>query len=345
MVSLNVIQTKLEILYVSPFFIKHSLLRKLRLFVQTSGTHKVIKSVYLCITNYLKNMIKSMTGYGRIQVESEKANITIEVKTLNSKQLDINCRIPASYKENELEIRNLINTKLRRGKVDCFINIEVTTENEAPEINTELVEYYYKQIKSLSNKLKLDSTDDVLGDILRFPDIFKTQNGELDQETWKKTKEGLMNAIDLVDEFRITEGKVLEADFILRINNILSLLERIAPFESERINNIKARIKTNLNRQEEIDVDENRFEQELIFYMEKLDITEEKIRLNKHCEYFLETIGAELSSGKKLIFIAQEIGREINTIGAKANDADIQRIVVLMKDELEKIKEQLFNIL
>jgi uncharacterized protein (TIGR00255 family) len=286
-----------------------------------------------------------MTGYGKSQMETSKANITIEVKTLNSKQLDINCRIPSSYKEYELEIRNLINTKLRRGKVDCSINLEVTAIDEAPEINTDLVKNYYLQIKSLADTLEPGATGDILGNVLGFPDIFKTKNGELDPQIWQATWKGLGEAVDLVDQFRIAEGKVLEADFISRINNISSLLNDILPLESERINNIKARIKTNLNRQEEVDVDENRFEQELIFYLEKLDITEEKIRLKKHCDYFLETIESALSSGKKLSFIAQEIGREINTIGAKANDADIQRIVVLMKDELEKIKEQLFNIL
>jgi uncharacterized protein (TIGR00255 family) len=290
-------------------------------------------------------MIKSMTGYGRSQVESEKANITVEVKTLNSKQLDINCRIPGSFKEKELEIRNIINSSLSRGKVDCQINLEMKTGEDAPELNTELVEYYYQQIKSISDKLQPESGNDILGNILRLPDVFMTQNGEVDEVTWMAAREGLMQAIEGVDQFRINEGKVLEDDFILRINNIQQLLTDINPFESERINNIKTRIKANLNRMEDVESDPNRFEQELIYYLEKLDITEEKIRLKKHCEYFLDTISQDVSSGKKLVFITQEIGREINTIGAKANDADIQRIVVLMKDELEKIKEQLFNIL
>jgi uncharacterized protein (TIGR00255 family) len=285
-----------------------------------------------------------MTGYGRSKIESEEANITIEVKTLNSKQLDINCRIPQCYKEHELEIRNLINAMLNRGKVDCSITMELSEGGDAPQIDTELVSYYYQQVKSLSKELDVDKGD-LLGHVLRFPDIFKNHNGDLDPKTWEATKRGLEEAISLVDASRIKEGKVLEKDFILRINAILTLLDEIEPFESNRIENIKSRIKSNLNRQEEIEVDENRFEQELIFYLEKLDITEEKIRLKKHCDYFMETIEAKASSGKKLGFITQEIGREINTIGAKANDADIQRLVVLMKDELEKIKEQLFNIL
>lgn len=307
----------------------------------------VPKSNYICIkTINSLSMIKSMTGFGKQVLDLDNAKITIEIRTLNSKQLDINCRISNSYKAHELDIRNLIGEKLERGKVDCLISVEKNSAESASVINLELAEHYLVQIKELSEKTKLVFDNDLMSIILKMPDIFMTPEHTIDEQELAALNEAVLFALDSVNNYRTTEGASLELDFTERVITIQELLKQVDQFEAERTRKIKDRIKNNLLQNfESGQIDQNRFEQEIIFYLEKLDITEEKIRLQKNCDYFLETLKLDNSSGKKLGFIGQEIGREINTLGSKANDADIQKIVVLMKDELEKIKEQLFNIL
>ncbi len=293
-------------------------------------------------------MIKSMTGFGKQVVTTENNNYQIEIRTLNSKQPDINLRMPFFLKEYELEIRNVLNKSLIRGKIDVNIVNEKSTSDTVPSINQSVAGHYYKEIINLAKSLELNTNDseNLLSSILKMPDVLSSPIESIDPEEWKKLKEGLEFAINNVNEFRSAEGKALYKDLNKRIIKITELLKEVDPFEPERSKRIKERIRSGLvSFVEDVQQDNNRLEQEMIYYIEKLDITEEKVRLKKHCEYFLETMKKEDFPGKKLGFIGQEIGREINTMGAKANDADIQRIVVLMKDELEKIKEQLFNIL
>jgi len=291
-------------------------------------------------------MIKSMTGFGKHTVEVKNNVITIEIRTLNSKQLDLNLRSPINYKENELEARNLVSNFLQRGKIDVNINIEHKSAENAPVINAELAQHYYSELNSLSRKLGVDAPSNYLEMILKMPDVLATQQEEIDPEEWQLIQDGLTAACKSVDNFRTQEGKLIEEEFIIRIKTISGLLLKVEPYEIERAAKVKERIQTNLNNLSlENQPDQNRLEQEMIYYIEKLDISEEKSRLKKHCDYFVETLKDKDAQGKKLGFISQEIGREINTLGAKANDVNIQKIVVLMKDELEKIKEQLFNIL
>lgn len=291
-------------------------------------------------------MIKSMTGFGRQTFDTGNNLITIEIRTLNSKQLDMNLRSPINYKEKELDVRNLISTHLERGKIDINISFEHKSIDSAAVINTDLAVHYFEQLKALSNKLGINSENDFLQLILKMPDVLASQQEEINPEEWQLVLDGLNNTCQIVDQFRISEGKLIEADFSKGIKIIIDLLSRVEPFEAERTLKIKERILSNLkNMMQETQTDQNRLEQEMIYYIEKLDISEEKMRLKKHCDYFLETLKDKDSQGKKLGFISQEIGREINTLGSKANDVDIQKIVVLMKDELEKIKEQIFNIL
>ena len=293
-------------------------------------------------------MIKSMTGFGKHLVNTGNNSYQIEIRTLNSKQVDVNLRIPFFLKEFELNIRNLLNKSLVRGKIDVNITNEKATTNTIPSINHSVASHYFKEIKNLSQKLdiNLNNPGEVLSMIIKMPDVLTSPDDSIEPEEWKQLKEGIESAIEKVNEFRLTEGQALSDDLNKRIVSIGELLKEIDPFEPERAIRIKERIKNNLaNFGDDIQQDKNRLEQEMIYYIEKLDITEEKVRLKKHCEYFLETMDTTEFPGKKLGFISQEIGREINTMGAKANDADIQKIVVIMKDELEKIKEQLFNIL
>lgn len=293
-------------------------------------------------------MIKSMTGFGKHIINTENNNYQIEIRTLNSKQIDINLRMPFFLKEYELDIRNILNTSLIRGKIDVNIINEKATSDTVPSINQSVASHYLEEIENLTKTLNLNNIDNdqLLSMILKMPDILSSPIESIDPAEWVKLKDGLEIAIEKVNDFRLTEGKALFDDLNVRILKITELQKKVDPFEPERAIRIKERIRNNLsNFSEEIQHDKNRFEQEMIYYIEKLDITEEKVRLKKHCEYFLETMKNEEFPGKKLGFIGQEIGREINTLGAKANDADLQKIVVLMKDELEKIKEQLFNIL
>ncbi|MFH1005728.1 MAG: YicC/YloC family endoribonuclease [Bacteroidota bacterium] len=289
-------------------------------------------------------MIKSMTGFGKAEVSLKNKNVTIEIRSLNSKQMDINMRALDVYREKELALRSLLAENLIRGKIDLNITLEITNEKKDVNINRVLVKKYHKELKSLAKELS-DESKNLLPLILSLPDIMKIEKEKINEKEWKQIMSGTEKAIGQLEQFRITEGKALEKDLQTRIDIIQKLLSEIEILDKERIPSVKERLKKNISdllSQEKID--ENRFEQELIYYIEKFDITEEKVRLKTHCEYFFKTMN-ENECGKKLGFISQEIGREINTIGSKANDADIQKIVVQMKDELEKIKEQLNNVL
>lgn len=290
-------------------------------------------------------MIQSMTGFGKATAELSNKKITVEVKSLNSKQLDLSMRIPSVYKEQELNVRSLIARRLERGKVDFAIYVENTSKETTSQINQNVLEAYYNQIKSSSEKLGVDVPADWFQVLLRLPDVLKYEAQEADEEEWKIVDDAINQALDQLVEFRKQEGRMLENLFIQKISNISTLMSDIEPYEAGRVDKVKARIIEALEKIENFDYDKNRFEQEMIYYIEKLDINEEKSRLTNHLKYFLETLKDTSGQGKKLGFITQEIGREINTTGSKANDAQIQQIVVQMKDELEQIKEQVLNVL
>jgi len=291
-------------------------------------------------------MIKSMTGYGKSMAEVPQKKVSVEIKSLNSKSLDLNSRIPWLYKEKESEIRNMISQKLDRGKIDITINFDALDAEIIPVINKNVVKNYFVQMKEISSELGINSDDQILSIIMRMPDALKTEKPELPDNEWLLVREKINEAIEQLDIYRAEEGKSLEADLMRCIGKILGYLEEIEKHEGNRIKKIREKLGTSLieNVGKE-NVDMNRFEQEIIYYLEKLDINEEKVRLRKHCEYFLEKVASLPPNGKILNFIAQEMGREINTIGSKANDASIQKLVVSMKDELEKIKEQTLNVL
>ncbi len=287
-----------------------------------------------------------MTGFGKTTAEIAGKKITIEIRSLNSKSLDLNTRLPWLYREKESEIRNIISQKLDRGKIDLIISFDVLDIENVPVINNEVVKTYYKQIKEIAGELNIKTDEQTLATILRFPEVFKTEKPELAEEEWLLIKAKIIESAEQLDNFRIEEGSSLESDIAGCINRILTLLTEIEDFEEERITRIRNKLNNllveNIGTE---NIDMNRFEQELIFYLEKIDINEEKVRLKKHCDYFLEKTATDPPNGKILNFITQEIGREINTIGSKANDASIQKVVVMMKDELEKIKEQALNVL
>jgi uncharacterized protein (TIGR00255 family) len=289
---------------------------------------------------------KSMTGFGKAIHEIPGKKITVEIRSLNSKQLDLNLRIPYLYKEKELELRTEIGKQLERGKVDVTVFTETTQESTPTSLNKTLAKAYFNELKSLSEELN-EGTENLLSIVVKMPDVLKAEREtvELDEKEWNEVKATVNRAIEAFQKFRDDEGKSLENEFNNRIGIIAKLLNEVLQLDDARVTNIKNRIKNNL--EEVIDtnkIDQNRFEQELIYYIEKLDITEEKLRLKTHLNYFNDTM-KEPGSGRKLGFISQEIGREINTIGSKANDAGMQKMVVQMKDELEKIKEQLLNVL
>ncbi|RCW34588.1 YicC/YloC family endoribonuclease [Marinilabilia salmonicolor] len=290
-------------------------------------------------------MIKSMTGFGKSVCELPAKRITIEIKSLNSKQLDINTRIPNLYREKELSMRNIISQTLQRGKVDVTFYVESMIPDKIPQVNEEVISAYHNQLKSVADKLNIGDSTDYLRIIMPLPDTMKTMPAELEEEEWKAVSSSLSEAFEQLDNFRIQEGNSMQTDVRERCGNIATLLEQITPFETQRTEKIKNRIKENLSDFSNNGADDNRFEQELIYYLEKLDISEEKVRLKNHINYFYETMEEDGPVGKKLGFITQEMGREINTLGSKANDSDIQHIVVKMKDDLEKIKEQILNIL
>jgi len=287
-----------------------------------------------------------MTGFGRSTLELPEKSITIDLKTLNSKQFDANLRLPPLYREKEGEIRLMLNTQLERGKIELNINIDNNGESGSYQFNRSLARQYFTEMKTLADALGMELDNDVITTLARMPDVLKAEQPALEQQEWERVREAIVEAIRKLNRFREEEGAALEKDLQERVNIIEELLLKIPPLEEKRIVTLRERLTKQLEEllpQESID--KNRFEQEVVFYLDKMDITEEKVRLKKHCEYFTETLALKESSGKKLGFISQEMGREINTLGSKANDADIQKIVVLMKDELEKIKEQLFNIL
>ena len=286
-----------------------------------------------------------MTGYGIAEQIYLTKRIVVEVKTLNSKQLDLSLKMPQELRPQELDYRNEIANILQRGKIDVVISVTDTNVEQNTHIEKEVIASYLKQIKEISEEYNIPASADLAMLLFKMPGIFVTPEQEYDETFIEKVKETLLEALRITDDFRRQEGEILKVDLLKRKNLILEYLGEVIPFENNRHENIKNKLVKNLTELTQSGkYDENRFEQELIFYLEKLDITEEKVRLEKHCSYFDETIDEE-GAGKKLGFISQEMGREINTLGSKANDADIQRLVVKMKDELEKIKEQLFNIL
>lgn len=292
-------------------------------------------------------MIQSMTGYGKATAELPDKKINVEIKSLNSKAMDLSTRIAPIYREKEMEIRNEISKTLERGKVDFSLWIEKKegTENATP-INQTLIEGYYQQIQAISQKLNIPVPSDWFQTLLRLPDVMtKTELQELSEEEWKTAQDCISEAIGHLVDFRKQEGEALEKKFREKIKNITNLLESITPFEKERVEKIKERITDALEKTLNTDYDKNRLEQELIYYIEKLDVNEEKQRLSNHLKYFINTLENGSGQGKKLGFIAQEMGREINTLGSKSNHAEMQKIVVQMKDELEQIKEQVLNVM
>ncbi|CAM1363552.1 conserved hypothetical protein [Tenacibaculum sediminilitoris] len=288
-------------------------------------------------------MIQSMTGYGKSVLHLPSKKVTIEVKSLNSKNLDLNTRIPSYYREKELSVRKKLASSLVRGKVDFSIYVEMTADETSTMVNTGVVREYMQQLRNVT---QVGSSDDVelMKMAVRMPDALKTEREELDEEEWKQIDAHINEALKEIIQYRIDEAKSLEEDFKTRIVNIQSALEEIKKLDGDRVEHVKERLQKALTDLK-VEIDENRFEQELIYYLEKLDINEEKVRLANHLKYFLEQLNTEDSNGKKLGFIVQEIGREINTMGSKANFAPMQKLVIQMKDELEKIKEQILNVL
>ena len=289
-------------------------------------------------------MLKSMTGFGKATKEFEKRTVNVEIRSLNSKGMDLSFRLSSAYREFELELRSELARLLERGKVDLTVYVESKAVETPVEINSALAKEYHKKIKQLAAELNEPATD-VLYQVLKMPDVLKSERKEADENEWKEIKTVITAAIESLNKFRTQEGKSIEKDFTEHLGVIKTSLDKIIDLDKSRIAGIKDRIKGNLTEVIGADkIDQNRFEQELIYYIEKLDINEEKVRLKTHLDYFLTTM-QEPSGGKKLNFIAQEIGIEINTIGSKANHAEMQKLVVLMKDELEKIKEQTSNVL
>ncbi len=290
-------------------------------------------------------MILSMTGFGKSTTEINGKKITAEIKSLNSKQMDLSVRIPQQLRERELTLRSLVAKKLERGKVDLTITLESITNDVPVSINKTLAGQYKLQIEQMSQELNIPLPTDWYATLLRLPDVLKQDTAETDEKELSALDSVVESAIEHLIEFRTQEGKRLESFFKEKIACIQALLDEVPQYEEERIVKIKARIQEALEKLENVDYDKNRFEQEMIFYIEKLDITEEKIRLQNHLDYFLATMANGSGQGKKLGFISQEMGREINTMGSKANNAELQKVVVKMKDQLEQIKEQVLNVM
>jgi uncharacterized protein (TIGR00255 family) len=288
-------------------------------------------------------MIQSMTGYGKAVLQLPTKKVTIEIKSLNSKNLDLNVRIPSYYKEKELDVRKKLASSLVRGKVDFSIFVEMTADETSTTVNHGVVKDYMEQLR---NVLQAGVSNDVelLKMAVKMPDALKTDREELDENEWDLINDNIAIAITEIVQYRIDEAASLEIDFKERIENIRTYLEEVKALDGDRVENVKIRLKKAIDDLK-VDTDENRFEQELIYYLEKLDINEEKVRLANHLDYFLQTLASEDSNGKKLGFIVQEMGREINTTGSKANFAPMQKAVIQMKNELEQIKEQILNVL
>lgn len=286
-----------------------------------------------------------MTGFGRQTYQYNDKTISIELRTLNSKLFDLNLKTPVFIRERDTEIRNILSSQLERGKVELYITQESTSENTL-NINKTLFESYYNELKSMSDYFQNTTKTDLFSLVLRMPDVFSKEQNAMNEEDWKMFEKNLFLACNQVNEFRQTEGAILKEKLMENITQIGLFLTQITPFEAQRIKTVRDRLSKHLEQfLLDAQIDKNRFEQEIIFYLEKLDITEEKVRLKKHLDFFVESMNETKSNGKKLAFVTQEIGREINTLGSKANDFEIQQLVVKMKDELEQIKEQLGNIL
>ncbi len=286
-------------------------------------------------------MIQSMTGYGKSVLQLPTKKVTIELKSLNSKNLDVNVRMPSMYRAKELGIRKTIANQLVRGKVDFSLFIEITGEDTSSKINNTVVKEYIKQLKNVINT---GEETEYLKMAIRLPDAVTTERDEIDENEWNSIQTEINSALSKIVTYRKDEGEILKADFENRISNLRNLLDEVIKMDPERIDGVRARLEKGISEIKE-KVDENRFEQELVYYIEKFDITEEKVRLENHLNYFISSLNSDDSNGKKLGFISQEIGREINTIGSKSNYAPMQKLVVQMKDELEKIKEQMLNVL
>ncbi|HCT71694.1 MAG: YicC/YloC family endoribonuclease [Lentimicrobium sp.] len=290
-------------------------------------------------------MLRSMTGYGKAVAKLNGKSVTIEIRSLNSKQLDMNVRLHPALRDNEPEIRAVVNRMLERGKIELTGNIDFTGTDLPAVINRPVAISYYNELSSLARELGAVE-ENLLSVVMKMPEVTRLSKEELTEEDRNSVFTALNEALQQLDEFRKHEGELLEKDFILRIKTIQTLLAEVEPFEQNRNLQLREKLRNSFaDFIENNNFDTNRFEQEIIYYLEKLDITEEKVRLAKHCRYFLDTLDEDAANGRKLSFVSQEIGREINTMGSKANDADIQKLVVRMKDELEKIKEQLANIL
>ncbi len=286
-------------------------------------------------------MIQSMTGFGKASLQLPTKKITVEIKSLNSKGLDLNTRMPSVFREMELGLRNQISQRLERGKIDFSLYIEVTGEETTSKINVPIVKGYINQMKAVIPNA--DETE-LMKMAVRMPDALKTERDEIDPNEWKQIQTVIDEALNNIATFRKDEGASLDKEFQLRIANIERLMNEAVSYDAERVETVKTRLRTALDELK-VNVDENRFEQELIFYLEKYDITEEKVRLGNHLKYFIETVNGNEANGRKLGFITQEMGREINTMGSKSNHTEMQKLVVMMKDELEKIKEQVLNVL
>lgn len=284
----------------------------------------------------------SMTGFGKVILQIPGKKINIEIKSLNSKQADINLRLPSFYRSKESEIRQMIAKSLVRGKIDCSIYYELTGVEKAPKINEKLASEYMRQLRALAQENEVEG--DIISSVMRLPDVLQSSEDELSNEEWQSLEKGMQDVLSHINKFRSDEAARLKEDLALRLDNIEAGLEAVKPLEGERIKRVKERMQKALDSLS-VESNQDRFEQELIYYLEKFDVTEEKVRLKAHLDYFRELMKEGGTVGKKLGFVGQEIGREINTMGSKANHADIQKIVVGMKDELEKIKEQLLNIL
>lgn len=282
-----------------------------------------------------------MTGFGKATLQLPTKKITVEIKSLNSKGLDLNTRMPSVFREMELGLRNQISQRLERGKIDFSLYVEVTGEETSSKINVPIVKGYINQMKAVIPNA--DETE-LMKMAVRMPDALKTERDEIDENEWQQIQTVIDEALENIAQFRKDEGVSLEKEFLHRIANILTLMNNAVAYDAERVETVKTRLRTALAELKE-NVDENRFEQELIFYLEKYDITEEKVRLENHLNYFIETLAGTEANGRKLGFITQEMGREINTMGSKSNHAEMQKLVVMMKDELEKIKEQVLNVL
>jgi uncharacterized protein (TIGR00255 family) len=286
-------------------------------------------------------MIQSMTGFGKATLQLPTKKITVEIKSLNSKGLDLNTRMPSVFREMELGLRNQLSSRLERGKIDFSLYVEITGEETSSKINVPIVRGYINQMKAVIPNA--DETE-LMKMAVRMPDALKTERDEIDENEWKNIQTVIDEALENIAQFRKDEGVSLEKEFLHRIANIMTLMNNAVSYDAERVETVKTRLRTALDELKE-NVDENRFEQELIFYLEKYDITEEKVRLENHLNYFIETIAGTEANGRKLGFITQEMGREINTMGSKSNHTEMQKLVVMMKDELEKIKEQVLNVL